>query len=136
MHHDPYDVSRIWVRRRNSEWITVPWRHLSTVPGPFGELAWDHARRELPDGSEEERAQAVAELLDRAHQGPAPTGEERRRKRVAARTRAAARTAVPPPPAESQPKSPDERNASEDETVAKVIPLGLFDPLDDRWRKR
>ncbi|MFF1742812.1 hypothetical protein [Streptomyces mirabilis] len=137
VHHDPYDVSRIWVRRREAGWITVPWRHLSTVPGPFGELAWDHARRELPDGSEEERAQAVAELLDRAHQGPVPTGSEaRRRKRVAARTRAAARTAVPPPPKESQPESPDETDASEGEAVAKVIPLGLFDPLEDPWRKR
>ncbi|WUO28716.1 Mu transposase C-terminal domain-containing protein [Streptomyces sp. NBC_00286] len=136
VHHDPYDVSRIWVRRRNSEWITVPWRHLSTVPGPFGELAWDHARREVPDGTEEERARAVAELLDRAHQGPALTGSEAsRRKRVAARTRAAARTAVPPPP-ENPPESPEETKASEDEAVAKVIPLGLFDPLEDPWRKR
>jgi putative transposase len=47
VHHDPYDVSRIFVRGPDG-WITVFWRHLDRVPMPFGELAWDHARRGLP----------------------------------------------------------------------------------------
>ncbi|WP_443031243.1 Mu transposase C-terminal domain-containing protein [Streptomyces sp. 3213.3] len=135
IHHDPYDVSRVWVRRQNGGWITVPWRHLSTIPSPFGELAWNHARRELPDGTEEELAQAVAALLDRAHEGPTE-GDTRRRKRVAARTRAAARPTVPLPPHEDLPDESEAAETPEDETIAKVIPLGLFDPLEDPWRRR
>ncbi|NGN63178.1 DDE-type integrase/transposase/recombinase [Streptomyces sp. A7024] len=134
IHHDPYDVSRIWVRHPQDGWITVPWRHLSTVPGPFGELAWDHARRELPDGSEQERAAAVAALLDRAHRGPPGPGSKRR-DRVAARTRAAAREAIPAPEPEHDHDAGESEAAPEQES-AEVIPLGLFDPLEDPWRRR
>ena len=46
VHYDPYDVSRIFLRGPDG-WITVFWKHLERVPLPFGELAWDHARRHL-----------------------------------------------------------------------------------------
>lgn len=72
--HDPYDVSRIHVRGPDG-WITAFWKHLSRAPLPFGELAWDHARRGLGQGaSEEEIADAVAALLHRAGKGPDRTG--------------------------------------------------------------
>ena len=49
IHHDPYDISRIWVRDHwNGGWITVFWTQLHRVAAPFGELAWDHARKLLP----------------------------------------------------------------------------------------
>ena len=52
IHHDPYDVSRVWVRdHHRGAWITVSWTHLHRAPMPFGELAWDHARRGLPEGT-------------------------------------------------------------------------------------
>ncbi|MFH9728718.1 Mu transposase C-terminal domain-containing protein, partial [Streptomyces sp. NPDC017254] len=72
VHHDPYDVSRIWVRdhRTGSGWIEAAWKHLHRVPVPFGELAWDHARQGLPDATEREIADAVAALLAKAHAGP------------------------------------------------------------------
>ncbi|WP_344634218.1 Mu transposase C-terminal domain-containing protein [Kitasatospora cystarginea] len=137
IHHDPYDVTRVWVRQR-SGWITVPWRHLSTVPGPFGELAWDHVRREMPEGTEAELAAAVAALLDRAHAGP-PTKKTSpdRARRTVARTRAGTRPTIPldlepDMPAASSPVDPPE----EDAPLAKVIPLDLFDPLEDPWSKR
>src|SRR5260370_38684710 len=61
---------------------------------PFGELAWDHARRSLGrEATEEEIADAVAALLRRASKGPegqAKPGMSKRDRRVAARTRAAA----------------------------------------------
>jgi len=38
IHHDPYDVSRIYLRGPQG-WITVFWRHLDRVPVPFGDLA-------------------------------------------------------------------------------------------------
>ena len=49
---------------------TCLWKHLRRVPVPFGELAWDHVRASLPKATEEELADAVAALLDRAHTGP------------------------------------------------------------------
>ena len=68
--HDPYDVSRIHVRGPDG-WITVFWKHLDRAPVPFGELAWDHARRSLGrEATEEQIADAVAALLRRASAGP------------------------------------------------------------------
>jgi len=60
VHHDPYDVSRIWARDRDGGWITAFWKHLHRVPMPFGELAWNHARQGLPQGTEAEIAETVA----------------------------------------------------------------------------
>ena len=77
VHHDPYDVSRIWVRNHHDGgWITVPWTHLKPRPAPFGELAWDHARQMLArrgesPATEAEIADAVDALLDRAGKRPA-----------------------------------------------------------------
>ena len=103
IHRDPYDVSRIWVRNHwDGGWITVFWKHLSTAPAPFGELAWDHARRQLAaDGKNpagQEIARAVESLLQRAHQGPGKPGRPGRKpaakdRRVAARTKATAQPA-------------------------------------------
>jgi hypothetical protein len=47
----------------------VFWKHVDRVPVPFGELAWDHARRSLGRGATEEQI-AVAALLRRANAGP------------------------------------------------------------------
>ncbi|HEY5844622.1 MAG TPA: Mu transposase C-terminal domain-containing protein, partial [Mycobacterium sp.] len=79
--HDPYDVSRIFVRGRGG-WITVFWKHLNRVPMPFGELAWDHVRRQLVaqerTATEEQIADAVATLLRRAQHGPTEQEEPRK----------------------------------------------------------
>ncbi|WP_242644416.1 transposase family protein [Streptomyces laculatispora] len=138
IHYDPYDVSRIWVRDRRSEparWITVFWKHLHRVGVPFGEMAWDHAREQVPGGSEEQIADAAAALLRRAHDGPAteadrPDKRSKRGRRIAARTRATA-TDRPVPDSSDVEVVPDEA----DTEVAKVIPLGLFDPLANPWRR-
>ncbi|GAB7188983.1 hypothetical protein ATKI12_8814 [Kitasatospora sp. Ki12] len=137
-------------------WIPVPWKHLGSVPQPFGDLAWDHAAADLrsngnPMPTEEETAQAVARLLVRANQGPTVQGDgpparpSKRDRRVAARTRAAAESPGPRPPRPEAPpateyESPlhdDEAvDGTDDEPIAKVIPLGVFDPFkeaDKRW---
>src|SRR5436190_19093041 len=92
VHHDPYDISRIWVRdHRNGGWITVFWTQLHRVAAPFGELAWDHAGKLMPGATEAELADAVEDLLTRAGQGPggAPAGPAaKRERRYAARPRA------------------------------------------------
>lgn len=142
VHRDPYDVSRIWVRnhRGADEWVPAVWKHLGRVPVPFGDLAWDHMAHKLPSATETEIADAVASLLTRAHAGPSAPGKAKptkRDRRVAARTKIAGAPApLPPIPA---PKPEAEATAEEkpevDGTLAEVIPLGLFDPLENPWRR-
>jgi putative transposase len=139
--HDPYDISRVHVRGPDG-WITVFWKHLDRAPVPFGELAWDHARRSLSqDATEEQIADAVTALLRRANHGPDDQEKpkmSKRDRRVAARTKAAA-----PPGKRGQaetggPTQPGQaaEQAEDDAPPAKVIPLGIFDPFaeaDKRW---
>ncbi|WP_018571182.1 Mu transposase C-terminal domain-containing protein [Streptomyces sp. PsTaAH-124] len=146
VHRDPYDVSRVWVRnhRGGGEWVQATWKYLNRAPVPFGDLAWDHVSHQLPKATEEELAEAVAALLTRAHAGPArPTAKKNRKaatakkdRRVAARTKATTPTAAttPPPPSTQNEPAPHEP-AEDDETMAEVIPLGLFDPLEDPWKR-
>lgn len=151
--HDPYDVSRIHVRGP-AGWITVFWKHLDRAPVPFGELAWDHARRTLAaqgqPATEEEIADAVAALLRRAHQGPQPDSKtpasrpSLKDRRVAARTRAAQPARYPPAPL--QPAAPQRAagdlgagggdGSTGHERLATVIPMPIFDPFaeaDKPW---
>lgn len=107
VHHDPYDISRIWVRNHHGEgeWLEATWKHLRHAPVPFGELAWEHAAQGLPEGTETEIADAAAALLTRAHAGPQdarakPRKRTRREKRVAAR-------AMATPPVLTAPPAPD-----------------------------
>jgi putative transposase len=137
---DPYDVSKIHVRGPDG-WITVFWKHLDRAPVPFGELAWDHARRSLGrDATEEQIADTVAALLRRANAGPEEQEKpkmSKRDRRVTARTKAAGpagdQQGRPGPhvPAEAAPPAADA-----DEPLAKVIPMKIFDPFaeaDKRW---
>ena len=158
-------MSRVFVRGPDG-WITAFWKHLNRVPEPFGDLAWDHARRlarargETGTPAEELIADEVAALLQRAHRGPAETPDaqtlkpSRRDLRVAARTRATRPGMQPPPaPAPGKPGEPGERDpiepgtaepatvpadddGSRQDQLAKVIPLGIFDPFaeaDKQW---
>jgi hypothetical protein len=150
IHHDPYDISQIWVRDPAGGWISCVWKHLRRVPVPFGELAWDHVRAGMPKATEEELADAVAALLARAHAGPdtgqpgGPASASKRDRRVVARTRATSTTPpLEPPPEPRAEKStgladPDSETelGEDDEPLAKVIPLGIFDPFAEaakRW---
>ena len=122
------------------------WRHLDRAPVPFGELAWDHARRSLgQDATEEQIADAVAALLRRANAGPEDQEKpkmSKRDRRVAARTKAAAPPgkqdqAEPGDPAPLGPgEEPAAQQAEDDAPLAKVIPMRIFDPFaeaDKRW---
>lgn len=143
IHHDPYDVSRIWVRHHHGDgWVTAFWKHLHRAPTPFGELAWDHTRRGLPGGTEEELADAVTALLTRANRGPTDGRgpASKRDRRVAAATRAASPPApATPTPPEQPPTAPDtkpDNDKDQDGPIAKVIPLGIYDPFTEaqkRW---
>jgi len=146
VHHDPYDVSQIWVRNhRQGGWITATWKHLNSVPAPFGELAWDHARQHLAaqgrQATEAEIAQAVAALLQRADRGPAQDRERvgkpsKREQRVAARTKATAAPAWPrPDPPAPQQVQEDVDNGEDTGSLAEVVPLRVFDAREEasRW---
>lgn len=138
---DPYDISKIHVRGPDG-WITVFWKHLDRAPLPFGELAWDHAARSLGrEATEEQIADAVADLLRRANAGPEEEKKmSKRDRRVAARTKATVPAVSPqdptaPVPGEPAPPPPDE-DGSRNEPLAKVIPMPAFDPFaeaDKRW---
>lgn len=140
IHHDPYDVSRVWVRNPEGGWITAFWKHLHRVPVPFGELAWDHVRASRPGTGEQELADAVAALLTRAHTGPAQAGEpghSRADGKVAARTRAVPRAHNGPRP-DAQPSAAGSPAPAGAGTVppAAVTPLPVFDPFTEarkRW---
>jgi len=154
VHRDPYDVSRIWVRNHwDGGWITVFWKHLSSSPTPFGELAWDHARHQLAvngkDPTEQEIARAAESLLQRAHQGPEKQQSGRRSRKPSARDRrVAARTKAIAEPAWPRPEAPVPGTASEQDTaaaetvpkepkekLADVVPLAVFDAREEarRW---
>jgi putative transposase len=151
VHHDPYDITRIWVRdhHHGGGWITVPWTQLKAAPAPFGEAAWDQARHLLArrgqdPATEAEIAQAAAALLDKAeHAVPGKDKPSKKEQRAAARARATAGPAWPRPdlvPAEPAAGGsvPEEEDGSDDGAgpVADVIPLPIFDPFaeaDKRW---
>ncbi len=140
--HDPCDISRIHVRGPDG-WITAFWRHLDRAPVPFGELAWDHARRSLGrEATEEQVADAVAALLRRASHGPegqAKPGMSKRDRRVAARTRAAAPQEGKQDqaePGDPVPPGAVTEQAEANAPLAKVIPMPIFDPFaeaDKPW---
>lgn len=110
----------------------------------MGGLARDHARRVLAQrgtdpATEGEIAEAAVALLDRAADGPEdkpakPSRASRRGRKVAARTRATAEPSWPRPeePAEEPAAEPVETNEDE---LADVIPLEIFDARKEaeRW---
>jgi transposase InsO family protein len=143
VHYDPYDISRVWVRNhRDGGWIMATWKHLRSAPVPFGELAWQHARRVLTErghhtATEAEIAQAAADLLDTAEHGPPDKPEATRQdRRVAGRTRATApATWARPQPLPDDPAPGIDDAQDPDEDLAPVIPLPVFDAREEakRW---
>jgi putative transposase len=146
VHHDPYDVTRVWVRDHLGDggWILAPWTHLRAAPAPFGEQAWDHARQVLArrgqdQATEAEIARAAAALLDKAGQGPARGREARRDRKAGARARAAieAGPSLPQEAAPSPQRQPPAWDDEEDDDgpLAEVIPLGVFDAAEEakKW---
>jgi transposase InsO family protein len=159
VHRDPCDVSRVFVRGPDG-WITCRWKYLDKVPAPFGELAWDHVSARLAEQgharpSELERALAVDDLLRRAHHGPPDgtdtetadepgvplrKGAQRKRpardRRVAARTRAVSLRHGGQKDGEPPPDTPAADGTEEEPSLAKVIPMPIFDPFaeaDKPW---
>jgi hypothetical protein len=141
IHYDPYDISRVWVRDHwNGGWITVFWTQLHRVAAPFGELAWDHARKLMPAATETELADAVEDLLTRAGQGPGDVpaaASAKRERRVAARTRAVGPSVPARPEPEDEPAAGDpDGGAGEAGDGEAIVPMPIFDPFREaeNWR--
>ena len=138
VHRDPCDISRIWVRDHwNGGWITVFWTQLHRVAAPFGELAWDHARKLMPAATEAELADAVEDLLTRAGQGPGDVpaaASAKRERRVAARTRAAGPSMPAGPEPEDEPAAAEPDGEAGDGEA--IVPMPIFDPFREaeKWR--
>jgi putative transposase len=138
VHYDPYDVTRVWVRNHHDGgWITAYWRQLHSSPQPFGDAAWQYARRVVAERgtespSEETIKAAVDDLLDRA--APPPPTKHRKKtakaRRVAARTVATTTSVARPDdgPSADVAAAAGYLEAEPEESVADVIPLPVFDP--------
>lgn len=148
VHHDPYDVTRVWVRNHHDDgWITLFWRQLSSTPVPFGEDAWNHARkivteRGLTSPSEQAIAEAVDDLLTRAAGTKRKSTQTRnataKDRRVAARTKATTTAPLPDLTPTEQQGADDVQEteyAESTEQTAEVIPLRIFDAHEEakRW---
>lgn len=150
IHHDPYDVSRIWVRNHHGTgWITSGWTHHGVVSQPFADFTWRASRkiaaqRGVDDTNEMAVAVILAALLRRAETGP---GSDR----VLARTHATREMTnhlppelATPVPAALPAGTPDDSVVEEDShvdeagdveiVVAEVVPFGMFDPFADDVR--
>jgi hypothetical protein len=135
VHHDPYDLSRVFVRTPDG-WVTAPWTHLPMISAPFADFTWRHARQlatqaGLDDTNETDVARVLDELLTRAEAGPV---EDRSSARIAARTRVGAASHRPPlPPDDSEPD--DEVDPDDERLAAPVAAFGIFDAdaEAERW---
>ncbi|MEU0195852.1 integrase [Streptomyces afghaniensis] len=76
LRYTPNDPSRVWLRNHHSnEWVEATWVHQHVVGRPFTQFLWDiaasqHLERGGRLADEEAIAHALAELLERAAQGP------------------------------------------------------------------
>jgi len=142
VHHDPYDVSRIWVRNHHDGgWIQAPWTHLRTGPTPFGEQVWHYARdmlarRGQDPAAEADIADAAEALLDKAERGPNDEKHTKKDRRVAGRARAVSAAEQLPTPTPPRRPAPTWDDPAEDTgELAEVIPLGVFDAHEEakKW---
>ncbi|GAB1818559.1 hypothetical protein [Herbidospora sp. RD11066] len=130
VHHDPYDLSHVWVRdHRAGGWITVPWTRRNVVSGPFADFTWRHAcsilaSRGADDTDENPIAVVVEDLLSRVGKGPG--------QRIIARTRAV--SALPLRPDHQPPAEDSDELQAEQADLGQVAPFGVFDAFTEGSR--
>lgn len=159
LHHDPYDITQIWVRNHHAGgWITATWVHRDLVRQPFSAAIYEHVRARSAAAGEPVRddyiARRVAEMLD-----PGRSSD-----RSKADTRMVAKENNNPPrptrpsPGDSAPtgeypaaRTTDHQGADLDEEPGAgsapptsrrgrkdraVVGFGVFDPTSDDWGLR
>ncbi|GAA1934161.1 DDE-type integrase/transposase/recombinase [Streptantibioticus ferralitis] len=119
VHTDPHDARQIWVRLPDGHLTEVPWIHRDHIHQPFNTATWQHiktitTRHGDRDRHEADLADALDQLMRRAHTGTATPSEQR----LLART---APLKTPPTTADTRP--PHDRDPQADG--------GNDDSLDD-----
>ncbi len=103
IHHDPYDVTAIWVRNHHhGGWITAPWVHRGIVGQPFSAAIYEHVRLQssttrTPVG-DDYIARRVAQMLSPDSSSPRTDHDRRAAAKEAnqsARPRLSVVTAIP-----------------------------------------
>ena len=144
LHHDPYDVTAIWIRNHHDGgWITAPWVHRDLAGQPFSAAIYEHIRAGAAAAGEPARddyiARRVAEMLnpaiDPAEQSPTEQ-----------RLLANERNRSPRPPhlsvvtGEQQAPFEQHRDSEPEDDLPdrdrKVVGFSVFDPTTDDWRFR
>ncbi|WP_311736968.1 hypothetical protein [Streptomyces sp. Ag109_G2-6] len=82
VHHNPNDARQIWLRLPNGTLAEIPWIHRDHTHHPFNERTWQHVRAQAirhpdPDQHEADLADALDQLMRRAHDGHATRTEHR-----------------------------------------------------------
>jgi putative transposase len=138
VHHDPYDITVVWLRdHRSEEWVTVPWVYRSLAGQPFGLALWEHARRMTaertgPRPAEADIARNIADLLNRAH-GQGLTPDEAKAVAIEANRPVRPRAEEPDDHAEPDSEYAPDEEAGPDE-ASERSGYDVFDPGDVRWR--
>lgn len=157
LHHDPYDVTQIWVRNHHAGgWITATWVHRDLVRQPFSAAIYEHIRARSAAAGEPVRddyiARRVADLLsipDRTGQLPADQRALAREENTAPRA-----VIAPTPTANAEladDDQPDQELAGEHSETNEVVTdgadgydgggrvpagFGVFDPVGGDWGLR
>ena len=150
IHHDPYDVTAVWVcNHHHGGWITVPWVHRGIVGQPFSAAIYEHVRRQAttdrtPVG-DDYIARRVAELLTPTGDSPRSDADRRAaaqhanrpaRPRLSVVTDVAVDDAVVDDVADGDPTDDASAPAPAEADTGKRPPAGfpVFDAASPDWR--
>ncbi|MEV5085874.1 transposase, partial [Streptomyces sp. NPDC056159] len=106
VHTNPHDARQVWIRLPDGHLTEIPWIHRDHIHQPFNSATWQHiktitVRHGDRDTHEAHLADALDQLMRRAHTGTAAPGEQR------LITRTAPLKTPPPPDGTRPPRTPD-----------------------------
>ncbi|GAA2623838.1 Mu transposase C-terminal domain-containing protein [Streptomyces vastus] len=154
VHTNPHDARQVWVRLPDGPLTEIPWIHRDHIHQPFNTATWQHiktitTRHGDRDTHEADLADALDQLMRRAHTGTATADEQRLITRTAPLKTppTAADTRTPPAPhpqadgwdadsLDDLDDLPDDQEQADEEpgddnAHAPYTGLGLYDPAQE-----